>query len=358
MAKATWIALLAAFVSFAVYRYPDFVVVLLPKYIDGHFIRLRYDKSLKNTGITHFPFISQIIPETNITVDNLRDIFDPNGFPRVVKNIIHTDQDKIMNILARDNAGKMLRTFTGLTDLHFSPSCGKFRTPHSEPFDTYARSHMFSNVSWNHTLNYAGFESITDAETVAEITGLDVTQLADYRLNNLFTSNLPRELITATLHCAPIDSLTLQLVGTKTWIFVSPDDLTNYPNIPMPTFFNLPMTDDELLSKVKKLYVVKQQPGDAMYFGPNWCHAVSTSAGPNLMFNMRYNNIPLVKKSPKSLLFKIYARFALGRAIGGLPQENRMNFPIIYDEINEFFKDCGPSEAFSKIYKKILEVAK
>ena len=58
-------------------------------------------------------------------------------------------------------------------------------------FDEYARAHLFSNVSRNSSALYAGFEAITDADAVAEVVGVDITELGgrDYRLNQLFTSN-------------------------------------------------------------------------------------------------------------------------------------------------------------------------
>lgn len=178
----------------------------------------------------------------------------------------------------------------------------------------------------------------------------------DYKQNNLFTSNFPHEIFTASMHCAPIDSLALQLIGTKTWIFASPEELNKIPAIPMPTSFFLPMTDDEVLSKMSTLHVVKQGPGDALYFGPHWCHAVSTAKGPNLMLNMRYFAKKKIFAGPWELTAKILFRLYISvRGTGLNPQDNHLLYPVIYDDLMHYFQNkCGFSHSFDTLYKKAL----
>ncbi|CAM9134093.1 unnamed protein product, partial [Ectocarpus fasciculatus] len=338
-------------------KHTDFVVTLLPKYYDGYFVQALYPRDKTNTGsIGKMPFISRVVP-TKLTMENLSQIFSPNGYPVHVKNIMQVDQDKVIGIMAKRNKGRNMRmiSFENWTTPHISPSCAMLKASVLASFDEYAESHLFSEVANNHSYLYAGFESITDPETIEEFTGLDIKTLGDYRQNNLFTSNFPKEILTAAMHCAPIDSLTLQLLGTKTWYFVSPEDLAKVQNIPMPTAFNLPMTDDELLAAFSNIHIVKQGPGDAMYFGPHWCHAVSTSPGPNLMMNMRYNNIPLVKKGPLSLTAKLMIRY-MTRTMGGLPQDNTIHFPVIYDDLNQYYDKCGESEGMKQLFQSVIEM--
>jgi len=212
---------------------------------------------------------------------------------------------------------------------------------------------LFKKNAGNHSGLYAGFESITDPETLEELLGIDIAEMGEYRQNNLFASNFPAESIAATLHCAPIDSVSIQLIGTKTWYFVSPEDLAKLWAVPMPTSFNLPMTDDELLNAIPTLHVAIQRPGDAVYFGPNWCHVVSTSAGPNLMFNLRYKNIQKLKtQGPFSLFAKIVIRMYT-RTIGGRPQDNAINYPIIFNDLITYYDDCGLSDAWIKITEEV-----
>jgi hypothetical protein len=350
MGFVTYLTLAVAVLAYVCTKHVDFVVTLLPKYYDGYFVRLLYSRDKKTTGtIGKLPFFSRVIP-TDLTMDTLGEIFNPLGYPVHVKNVMNVDQDKVIGLMAERNKGRDMRmiSFENWTTPHLSPSCAALKSSVIASFDDYAKSHLFSDVADNHSYLYAGFESITDRETIEEFTGLNLKSLGDYRQNNLFTSNFPHEILTAALHCAPIDSLTLQLLGTKTWYFVSPEDLAKIQNTPMPTAFNLPMTDDELLAAISNVHVVKAGPGDAVYFGPHWCHAVSTSAGPNLMMNMRYNNIPLVKKGPLSLTAKLMIRMAT-RKMAGLPQDNTHLFPVLYDDLNQYFDNCGESEGMKKL---------
>lgn len=328
--------------------------MVLPMYWDGYFVQTYFsDRTRHNTGVTKMPMVSRVVPREDITTDNLKDLLDPAGFPIHVKNFVTVDQEKFINILNRDNKGKTMRMldYSNWTTPHISPSCATFKIGKEVAFDEYSEKHLKKTSSKNHSPLYAGFESITEPDTLNELFGFDIKELGDYRQNNLFTSNFAHEILTASMHCAPIDSLTFQLLGTKTWFFVSPEDLAKLQAIPMPTFFNLPKTDDELLSIINNIHIVKQGPGDAMSFGPNWCHAVSTSPGPNLMFNMRYNAVPKLMKGPLSLFIKVIFRIYT-RAIGNLPQDNTNRFPVIYSELNNFYNDCGASEAFNKIWEQ------
>jgi hypothetical protein len=330
----------------------------MPKTYDGMFVEYWYGANrhtAKNSGAKKLPFFTQIIPKDFSSMSSLKEIFDPSGYPALVKNVVTADQDKIVDIMSKGNRGKNMRMFNyeNITIPHFSPSCSNLRASVIESFDNFAESHLYTKSANNHSFLYAGFEAITDAATIRDVIGLDSEQLGDYRLNNLFTSNFPREIFTAALHCAPIDSLSIQLIGTKTWYFVSPQSLAELPSIPIPTSFVLPMTDDELLEKISNVYVVKQRPGDALYFGPNWCHAVSTAEGPNLMVNIRYNNLDLVKRGPLRLALKLLHRKYSGRQMGGLPQDNTHLFPILYDALTNFYDDCGASPQFEKIWKEV-----
>lgn len=356
---APWFAVASAVLlsSLLMFNYIDFVLVLLPKYADAYLLRAIYSRD-KTNGVdeVRMPFVTRLIPQ-NITQDNVEDLLNPSGFPLHVKNFVSPDHDKLVTMLTESNKGKDMRMLdysaaAGRTGNHFSPSCthGGLNTQ-NVPFDEFSTNHLFPEKASNHSWLYAGFEAITDPTTIRDILGVEIEELGDYRQNNLFTSNFPEEILSAAMHCAPIDSLTFQLIGTKTWYLVSPEDLAALKSIPMPTAFNLPMTDDELLSKIKNIHIVKQGPGDAFYFGPHWCHAVSTEAGPNIMFNMRYNAREKLKKyAPTSLLLKLmYRHFT--RAIGKNPQDNAVNnYPLIFEDLNSWFSDCGPSEAFDKLF--------
>lgn len=350
-------AVLAVVITSMVKYYPDFVCTMLPPYWDAYFVRAMYDRNLQNHirgDDVKIPMLTKVVP-LPIKKENIGQIMHKDGMPSLVKNVVNTDQDHLMGILARSNKGKKLRmlSFANYSIPHFSPSCGivEFATKHLVDFDYFAENHLFTNVSHIHSDLYAGFEAVTDPATIEEMTSLDLRELGDYRQNNLFTSNFKEETMSATLHCAPIDSLTFQFVGTKTWYLVSPEQLTELYGVHMPTAFNLPLTDDQLLSKLKEVRIVKQEPGDAFYFGPHWCHAVSTAQGPNLMMNIRYNALDKIKKGPKSLALKIMLRALLRpRAFsGGKPQDNVSIYPMLYDDLTKYYDNCGASETLDKM---------
>lgn len=335
----------------------DIVITLAPKNVDFFILEQMFSREGKNTGLTREPMVSTILPTEGITKENLQDIFHKDGFPTLVKGVLNTDQDLIVGEMTKRNKGKDMRmlTFESWESPHFSPSCGALESSITNSFDDYSTNHLFTNVADNHSYYYAGFEAITDAETVNTMTGLDVEVLGDYKTNNLFTSNFPHEILTASTHCAPIDSFTLQLVGTKTWFFVSPEDLSGVGAIPMPTSFPLPITDDDFISKVKNIYVLRQEPGDAMYFGPHWCHAVSTSKGPNLMMNMRYLSLPKMMGGPFNLFVKmVIRRFISPRGDGVNPQANKLLYPGIYDALTLWYNQgCGETEWFKKLHARV-----
>ena len=222
MSLTTIFTVLIGLCAYLCYKHPDIVLVLLPQYADAEFLRLRYpNRNVKNEGVAREPMISVVLPSENIDANNIAEAFDPSGYPVLVKNVLNTNQDKILQILSEKNKGKNLRMLdlTKTADVpHFSPSCSPPKTVIDIPFDEYAENHLFSNVAKNHSYKYAGFEAITDISVLKELTGIDMTTLGpEYRQNNLFSSNFPHELLSASMHCAPIDSLTFQLIGTKTW---------------------------------------------------------------------------------------------------------------------------------------------
>lgn len=342
-----------AYLAHLAYKNYDVLIVVMPKYYDAYLIRALFPRDKVNSGTTRVPIVSRILPSV-INKNDLRELLSPDGTPIFVKGVLNVSQDTILEVMNRGNRGKTMRmlSYANRSTPHFSPSCATLRSRIVQEYSHFAESHLFSNVSDNHSPLYAGFEGITDPEILEEITGLDINQLGDYRLNNLFLANFPEETMTATLHFEPIESVAIQLVGTKTWYLVSPDQLSELKAIPMPTSFNLPLTDDELLSKLKVIHYVKAEPGDILYFGPHWGHAVSTSEGPNVMFTVRYNAVNKIKKGPVNISLKIFLRF-LTRNIGGLPQDNTDIYPLLYDDLNGYFGDCGPSGTWLKIYNAV-----
>jgi len=285
--------------------------------------------------------------------------------PRLVKNFVNVDQDKIVGYLHEKNKGREMGVLEFEVDDnwidHFSPSCGRNVDKHAlnMTFDEFAERALYESSAKKHSGLYAGFETITDPQTVTDILGFDIHNVTSgtYRSNNLFGSNFPKDIMSASLHCAPIDSVAVQLFGTKTWLFVSPKDVNKIGNLPFPTILTFPLTDDELLSQVDNIYVAVQKPGDLLYFGPNWCHAVHTSGGPNFMFNIRYFNKEKLLKCPKKQVFKALTR-KLSRGSASKPSETSGLYPILYNDLMNWMDNCGPSKAMDRLMSKVYAMIK
>jgi len=299
------------------------------------------------------PMLSEVLP-TNIT--QLSDIFHPKGYPVVVENYVDApDFPSLAARLLKENRGKKIRVLnfgmkTALNESHMSncASGGPFaEEPVMMNFEDFIQ-----NMEDMDDL-YAGFETITDIEVVNDLLGgTDFRELVpNYKQNNLFFANFRRTLLSAGFHCAPIDSLAIQITGKKTWFLASPEQLAALTNIPLPTFFPIGLNDDDLLDQVKEFRIVTAGPGDALYFGPNWCHAVITHQGPNIMFNMRYDAKHKVKGGPLSLLAKIIFR-SLTRTFGKNPQDNSETQGPIYQRITKMFENCGRSNRLEELVSR------
>ena len=343
------------FVATQFHFYHTFFIVLLPKTWDAKWVNYWFRRDLNNTGIESIPKVFRNSPNPYVSGDVQRCV-ESSGGPRLLKNFVNaSDSQALLRLLTKGNQGKEIRLldYSKQDFSHFSPSCANKGAQDSlkMPFDQFAAAHLLGENVSSHSYYYAGFESITDRDVLKEITGYDWGLTGQpYNQNNLFVSNLPRDVLTAPLHAEPIDSFAVQLVGVKYWFLVAPEDVNSFPTIPLPTAFNLPMTDDKLIGKIPKIYVVKQEPGDLLYFGPHWGHVVITTEGPNLMFNVRIDAQWKVRNGPKGLLAKVAFRIRDPRRnVAGRPQDNTLNFPLIYDDLNSYYPTCGKSEAFTEL---------
>ncbi|KAH8048951.1 hypothetical protein JL722_12186 [Aureococcus anophagefferens] len=224
------------FVGMMLTKYHDMMITMLPKPLDAMALRMYYPdmETRMNTltaGEVELPHITYGLPMDPLKEgETLDKIFNPRGYPTLLKGAFVKDQDEVVAFL---------------------------------PY-------------------YAGFEAITDTEDVEKVLGIKSDQMGgrDYKMNNLF---------------------------------------------------------------VKHVHVIKQEPGDAIYFGPNWCHSVWTDAGPNVMFNLRYQSPKLLKGGPKYLFFKaLFRGIKHGFKFGKNPQDNRVIFGDIYEYLNHYFTECGP----------------
>lgn len=142
----------------------------------------------------------------------------------------------------------------------------------------------------------AQFAKLHNRETVQRIwNSLKLPfSVKDTTFEHAFISNLKKNEMTAVIHGNPVtDSMAVQFVGKKTWLFFPPSTYINgmkatsgggalFPKRAPP-----PETNPELL-------VYTSKPGDVLFFPESWGHTVHTYPGPNLLMNFRkfyYGNI-------------------------------------------------------------------
>jgi len=331
--------LLALFIM----KMPGFFVMLFPQPLNSWIFRALYYKEKVNDPNywTEKPMFSYT--EATKMIANRTEVFHSKGYPVVIRNFIDPPAiEHAMEVLKKANGKKELRVIEYAEDYkdHISVNCGSFSgfdLTKYWGFDEFAAGlESGRNI-------YGGFEGLTDPEAVSSLLGFDITTLSPlYLMNQMFVSNLNRNLMTAGLHCAPSDALAVQLVGKKTWLFSSPQQLTKTPYINMKGFFPIGYTDDELLDAIGDHRVVEVGPGDAVYFGPCWCHAVVTSAGYNLMFNMRYNSAAdTFRTMTVGEMVQVFINL-ISINWGGHPQEQHEKFGNLYTDVLNMY-ECGES---------------
>lgn len=342
------------------YYWPECLIMIMPVPLDNWLLQKIWPPHSNPNDPDYWaadPILAEVLPTK---INELKDIIHPKGYPVVVENYVDAldFHSVIKPALLEANRGKQIRVLdfglkTALNESHMS-NCAAGGPFQEDP--VYINFEEFiSNMEDMDDL-YAGFETITPVETVNELLGgFDFTKLVPgYKQNNLFFANFRRTLLSAGFHCAPIDSIAIQLVGKKTWFLASPEQLARLISIPLPTFFGVGLNDDDLIDQIKEFKIVQAGPGDALYFGPNWCHAVITHQGPNIMFNLRYDAWKKFKKGPLSLLLKVIFR-TFTRTFGANPQENTETQGPIYKTLTQMFDDCGPSNRLEELVARFAK---
>ena len=97
---------------------------------------------------------------------------------------------------------------------------------------------------------FASFVSFLDEETTKKaITGVPAKGFA---LDSNFVSNFKQDVLSTSFHAAPVVwSYSLQYLGTKMWIFISPKDHEKYTAISHPATIPLSGTEQEYFSSRK-----------------------------------------------------------------------------------------------------------
>ena len=136
---------------------------------------------------------------------------------------------------------------------------------------------------------HASFANLTNRDAIKNIwNSLNLPFSVDStRFEHAFISNLEKDTITAAIHANPMtDSMGLQLVGKKSWLFWPSD---TYLTLMKSTFAGSALFPKQAPppGSSPDVYVYTSEPGDILFFPESWGHSVYTYEGPNLLVNFR-----------------------------------------------------------------------
>merc|ERR1719436_1745771 len=192
----------------------------------------------------------------------------------------------------------------------------------SERFVVDAES-ILSETGRNFLGSFAKFDPRTMAflETQLRTPGV----LGSSNFDHAFLSNTKQFLTTAFLHANPMTtSMAIQYVGKKTWFFIraadflSDDGFGAVPSAPLMVSKHAPKRS------TMDVFLYTSEPGDILFFPPNYAHLVVTHSGPNIMVNYRKFHILNFLQNPNNYLHSLFNLYWFGLDVdAGLDNEIR-----------------------------------
>lgn len=175
--------------------------------------------------------------------------------------------------------------------------------------DADFQDHPIQNVLADPGL-YASFSTIGEDVQQRLLKESGIVMASDQKVvvEHAFVGNFKKTAITATLHAAiTARSMSVQFTGSKTWMFISPEDYmghfggwpTNAGSYPT----RMPAKDSSI-----GVFLYKSEPGDVVFFPPAMAHMVVTHPGPNVMVNFRRTKLWDIFKYPQ-----VYGMTALSK---------------------------------------------
>lgn len=341
---------LPIFVALLLRVSPEWVIMMMPVPLDDMLFQVLFPAQSNAHDPNYWamnPLLTELVPSN---ISSLEDIFHPQGYPTLVRGFTKAyEPQPLLERLLEENRGKDMKVFNYSEAVrrgynHIS-ACGGF--PTKELFMKF--EDMAENMDTVKDL-FVVSEAIMNISFVSDLMGgVDLTSIhPEYNRNNFFFGNINKTVVTVGIHCAPTDSLSVQLTGRKVWFFISPEQFAKMRNMPIPVYMPMGYNDDQIIDFLKHFIVVKAGPGDILSFGPNWCHTVITYEGPNVMFNMRYMAKKKLKSGPLSLLLKLLFRKAT-RTFGDTQNNNHHSQGPIYNRLSNTFDNCGRSNRLEEL---------
>ena len=234
---------------------------------------------------------------------------DPTKEPCVIRNAVSQEQLDAFMAESGDNGFVVKEINTGVV----------IGNPLLEPnaLDTENRRYCTLNeiAAENEKCldMYAGFRSLNYSNYVAlNSSSLD---LARFSRTDIFLGYMSKTQVTASFHSNNFErSSTLQVVGKKDWLLMSPQAYMDHIQAYSLGAYNAAHNVCVNALDKMELQTVRTGPGDVMNFPKAWPHHIYSIAGPNIMINFRSVEMNLI---PRDIL-SVASTIAAGKSGGFL----------------------------------------
>lgn len=119
---------------------------------------------------------------------------------------------------------------------------------------------------------FASFVPFLDEAAMADI--LPGIPLGRFQADSNFISNFGQDVLSTAMHSASCVSYSFQAIGTKLWIFASPEDMEKMDAVSIPTNVPKGFSEAKYFAMQNNIPYVLVEDGDLMVFPPFWGHAV------------------------------------------------------------------------------------
>jgi hypothetical protein len=113
---------------------------------------------------------------------------------------------------------------------------------------------------------FASFVPFLSKESMALM--LNSTDTSHIKIDTNFVSNFAVDVLATHIHFALVKSSSIQLVGTKFWVFMDPTTCESFEPLSTPTIYMIKGSDKEYFEGQESIPVALQDEKDFLYFPP------------------------------------------------------------------------------------------
>eukprot|EP00602_Paraphysomonas_sp_CaronLab_P001210 CAMPEP_0185019912 /NCGR_PEP_ID=MMETSP1103-20130426/2501_1 /TAXON_ID=36769 /ORGANISM="Paraphysomonas bandaiensis, Strain Caron Lab Isolate" /LENGTH=373 /DNA_ID=CAMNT_0027550477 /DNA_START=141 /DNA_END=1262 /DNA_ORIENTATION=- len=203
--------------------------------------------------------------------------------PVLFKNFI-TDIDKKWD----DIMGHHKDTEIDFTNMEIQSFGNTFLSGAKKSGTVHANVGDVLSMTEQNTSLFASFTSFLDESSIPMLTGDVSKHNMHFLLDSNFISNFHDDVVSTEFHAAfGVRSYAFQFLGSKLWVFMHPRDTEKYLTIVTPATMPIGGNEKQFFADIDEIPFAKSERGDLLVFPNHWQHAVLSTRGPNVMFNLR-----------------------------------------------------------------------